>query len=682
MYIERIKVKNFRVIGDAGIGIDFNEGINIIIGENNSGKSAIIDALRLSLSAGIYKKNIYISTEDFYIDRFGTQATNITIDIYFNDLSKEQSIAFFMLTNGEDLAKAELHIVYSLYLDRNGIKRVREEIKGGVGLNEIPRETFYNINLLYLAALRDAESDLKPSRYSQLAKLLYSFADNDEKKKEIIDVFNSANVSLKKNESIIDIRKSINSNLFKMEKEELNDCIQISLLDPTIESIAATLTIAYEDFQNLKLENDELITLCALYDIDIDELIKDKYISGVDESGKVEINIGKAKKNPKYKQLVENLPKPSKDINHSIKQNGLGYNNILHMASSLSNLQMNPTGEDFSILLVEEPEAHLHPQLLELLFSFFCESSKNYKIQLFMTSHSPSLVSKANFDDIHVINTNKYNVNNVISLKNTALSNNEKNDLKRYLDVTKSQLFFAKRVIFVEGISEAILIKEFAKILKTPLDKYSVELVNINGVAFEPFSKLFLKSDNFNYLKIPSVIITDDDRCTNTDDTNNFINKSERKNSTVNPIKILKKFENGNISDRALKLQNLISENKSNIHIELAEKTLEFELAKTETNYKTMLKVLYELHPLVCINIISKYIGYNTRKDNIFEAIIKMTLNAEQIKQIAVYIWVALQDVKGEFSQNLATEINNSNTGFAIPDYIKRAINLVIKGDR
>lgn len=50
---------------------------------------------------------------------------------------------------------------------------------------------------------------------------------------------------------------------------------------------------------------------------------------------------------------------------------------------------------------------------------------------------------------------------------------------------------FARGILFVEGISEAILIPEMAKALDRPLEKYAVELVNVDSVAFKPFVNLF-----------------------------------------------------------------------------------------------------------------------------------------------------------------------------------------------
>jgi len=94
MYIEKIFIKNFRAIGSSGVTLNCNKGINIILGENNSGKSAIIDAARLVLSAGEYRKNVFVKTSDFHIDEYGEQAKLINIDVFFNELTADQATAF------------------------------------------------------------------------------------------------------------------------------------------------------------------------------------------------------------------------------------------------------------------------------------------------------------------------------------------------------------------------------------------------------------------------------------------------------------------------------------------------------------------------------------------------------------------------------------------------------------
>ena len=58
MYISEIKIKNFRVFGKDGVSFVFDKGVNVVIGENNSGKSSLIDAMRIALSCVLYKREI------------------------------------------------------------------------------------------------------------------------------------------------------------------------------------------------------------------------------------------------------------------------------------------------------------------------------------------------------------------------------------------------------------------------------------------------------------------------------------------------------------------------------------------------------------------------------------------------------------------------------------------------
>lgn len=95
MYIEKVFIRNFRAIGENGISLICNKGINLILGENNAGKSAVIDALRLVLSVGNYKKGIYVKTSDFYINKYGIQQDKINIDIYLMNLQRIKLLHFY-----------------------------------------------------------------------------------------------------------------------------------------------------------------------------------------------------------------------------------------------------------------------------------------------------------------------------------------------------------------------------------------------------------------------------------------------------------------------------------------------------------------------------------------------------------------------------------------------------------
>ena len=652
MYISKLFIRNFRKFSNTGTTFYFQKDINIIIGENNSGKSALVDALRLVLTSGLYRKNLYISDLDFHIDSCGEQATEIQIDIYFDDLSEEQASTFLLLTNGID-AKGEIHVKYNLYKDPKGNIKIRDSIFGGPRNNPLDRELFENIKLIFMRALRNAEIDFKPSRTSHLAKLLSVFAVNQDERDRILDALQQANETIKGDTVIESLQGTINSNLNLIEKEELQQEVEINLLNPTFDSVASALDtsfiIKHNKIRMPKAEWDEIIERNGIRPDGLQSsfiLNNENIIIDYDKLMQLEVP-------GEFKCEITAKRKKSFQI---LSQNGLGYNNILSMAAVLGDLQQ-PKEDEYSVLIVEEPEAHLHPQLLDLLFNFFRNANHDNKFQVFLTSHSPTLVSKAEIKNLNII----YEHDNEVyssAIEKCGLDANEANDIKRYLDVTKSQLFFAKRVLFVEGISEALLLVEFAKILGTPLDKYSIEIVNIEGVSFGPFAKLFQSSRNEHCLKNYCCIITDDDRCTRSEDPNKIKNE-ELVFSSLDVHSIDSRLSNGQISSRA---ENLNGFKGPNIEVKLAFKTLEFELAVIEENRNLILETLRLLHPNNC-SAIERLIETGATKE-----------------LIAIYIWVAIRDSKGIFAQLLARRISNlkNEEQFIVPDYIKESIEYVI----
>lgn len=661
MYISKIVIRNFRRFDNNGIEICFNNGINIILGENNIGKSGLIDAIRLGLSSGQYRKSLYLTSEDFHIDKYGRRAEQINIDLYFEDLSDDQGSTFYLLTDGTDTSKAELHVQYQLQKDSKGNEKIKDYFTGGPGNNPLIKDVFDNINLLYLPALRNAEGDLKPSRSSQLAKMLTTIAATDEDKQRVLAAFISANESIKLDPAIKSIEQIINKNLESIEKEELHQNVNVNLIEPTFDAISASIDVGYiVEHSYMIVEVAKFIELLKEKDINT-EVIKGKKIVRKIDTENIEINLNELKKYNELEELYKSLTSMRNVSRITLGQNGLGYNNILSMAASLGDLQKKPSNEEISVLLVEEPEAHLHPQLLDLLFNFFKKSDSESKIQVFLTSHSPSLVSKSDIDSIHIMYSDGEQVKNT-SLNKSGLSDVQKEDLKRYLDVTKSQLFFAKRVVFVEGISEAILLNEFGKLLKKPFDKYSVEIININGVAFEPFAQLFRSNNGNTNIKIPCAIISDNDKCTNYEDKYR-ITKDELVYSKIDLDTLSEKLEKGSISYRA---EKLLSFRGDNICVELAEKTLEYELALIKENNDLLLEILSMEHP------------------DISKSIREKVTTGEEQNKIAIRIWIAIRDCKGTFAQKLATQISAIESGkrsdvqVIVPQYIQRAINHII----
>jgi len=575
MYLAQIKIKKFRAIKETKI--TFSKGLNVIIGRNNTGKTAIIDALRICFSYGKQWRDIYVKKEDFYIDELDPNTDFLPIEFHLKfsiDNPEEAGIFYELLTQNEDgTQEIQLHLKY--YLDRK--EKIKWLVWGGDNEGQIVSSDIMSlIGFVYLNPLRDAVSSLKPVRWNRLGELFAGLVKDsngrpidDKKREELAGRIANA----------VDSDEEWNS-LIEAGKEKIND----HLKNTYIEENSRAIELDFLPFEFRRIV-DNIRVQMPVFD---DELIKDKH------------------EKQKYFQL---------------SQNGLGYNNLIYIATILGDLinKRDVEPEAYYSLLIEEPEAHLHPQLQNLFFRYM-NTLKDKGIQLFITSHSPTITSKVELDSLIVLNK-KNNIISHLALTQSSLDENNKKYLFKFLDVTKAQLFFANGVILVEGISEALLLPIFVKKTGHDLLKSGIEVVNIGGVAFEHFAKLFNNEDKNKNLEARCSIITDDDR----------------------------NEETGEISDRAKKAKGF---EKENLRVFLAKKTFEKELYDTN---EELIKIIYhDMHPETTIDNVSEFL--------------------EKLKSFK-----DKSELAHKFTIKLS-ENDNDYKNFSVPDYIKKAIKWVIEG--
>lgn len=625
MYLSKIKIKNFRGIKE--LEVTFNDKINIIIGENGSCKSALIDAIRILYNFGNQKKDIYVENKDFYKDPIsGVSETLIEINYEFRGISNQQKGAFYellVIDNVEDYLKISLN-----YEHREGKSPTYDYSTGATLGQKADYKTFELFQHYYLDALRDSTKDLLNNKNNILGNLVMRLVRKQNTKQNYEDIITNANSELLKQDEVTTARDSINKNIERIFRNSIDGKIGLRIDDIKAESFINTIK-PFLPFSKIDLTENGL----------------------------------------------------------ELTQNSLGYNNLVYIATVLGDITNRVDDEKNThfALLIEEPEAHLHPQLQLNLFNFIRENVKE-NTQIFITSHSPTLTSKINLENLILLDhisvklnecfDNRLSTEKIIEdVKNSKIVDygNRKKQLERYIDVTKSQLFFAKSVLFVEGISEELLIPAFCRIKGFEIEDYRIELVNVGGTSFYPFLYLFNSSNNKIRIEKKVAILTDDDRFSSSKDSQfsfKSIIKVPHKKLDELYDKITKSKPNNRLSNL-----NSVANNISSILIKSSFKTLEFEIAKSN-----ILDKKSELENNFFVNFIKNNENEKFEKVKKYYDTFDEDLTPEQQFKIALLFWKILTD-KADFAQDfsifIVENLTKAKTDFNIPQYINEVLNHV-----
>lgn len=453
MYLSEIMIKNFRCFDASGTTITFKKGLNVLVGENDSGKSAVIDAIRIVL--GTTDQSWYrFEQSDFHKEDITSE---IVIICKFEDLTQNERAAFLeCLTFDHDEYSLFIRYTYK-YLLNYSTPRLLSNISSGINGDgpspaSVAREL---IKTTYLRPLRDAYLNMQSGHGSRLSQVLFSVKDLNEGQQEYVDGVDIKDLSIT---GIADL-----SNKLLAEHPKLK---------AVNKSIGDTLS------SRMLLSGDKITTTIE--------------VSGSDIS-----------KSRRLTALLEKLDLTARNSYEAGKV-GLGTSNILSMACELL---LNRVSES-SFLLIEEPEAHIHAQRQLRLIQSLGDEAAAGNHQIIITTHSPVLASVAKLENISIIKDAK---SYSLAKADTLLANEDYYFLEKYLDATKANLFFAKSVIIVEGPSEELLLPTLARVLGKDFIEHGVSIVNARGVGLKRFAGIFKRKNATKLLEIPVACITDRD---------------------------------------------------------------------------------------------------------------------------------------------------------------------------
>lgn len=505
MFVSQIQATNFCGFKDK-VTVEFKEGINVLIGPNNSGKSNVIKASSLlfnlndskRLSIDDFNKNTTIEelkasppkiqisalikeseNEDLYSDDLVTVSTwltklekpyeaRLTYEFYLPEKDHKEYIETLSTISSDNIED------YWRAIKNNFIRKYSYKIYSGDPEHKtvVDSDSLKKFDFQFLDAIRDVERDLFTGRNTLLKEVLDFFMDYDIKNhKEKTIEQKTAEIKKKKDAFSVKASELIQS-LHKRMEEGKEQMLHYA------KKTGASFGNTKPDFEGDILDTELYFAL---------------------------------------KLVVEH----ETGIRLPATHNGLGYNNLIFISLLLAKMQKDASGDYlggnakiFSILAIEEPEAHLDPSMQYKFLKFLKENHQKEVRQVFITTHSPNITAAVGLDDIIVLNPYTDGTLNVGYPGKVFDSSKEdkasKAYVERFLDVTKSDILFAKGVVFVEGIAEQLLMSVFAERTGNDLEDNHIAVINVGGRYFDHFLKLF-DSQRENTISKKVVCITDAD---------------------------------------------------------------------------------------------------------------------------------------------------------------------------
>lgn len=519
MKIKDIAIRNFRLLENIRVNIE--DDITLIVGKNNTGKTSLFEVINMF----ICEKNSF-SFHDFSqttYPQFDKCLTNYEASVKETDEDKKKELETYLIASMPNI-QIEIQIEYDKVKDS-------------------------------LTNLSEFISDLDDTKRTAIIKLQYqskdsfrlfsAFGGRKEKSQKLIEWLNE-NIT-----SYYDIKCYGGDNLIEenFKRKLFNvlcfETIQASRkLDDTKTDKNKTLAVGFSDYyretnkdnnqdvENLEQQLKETSTVLNVkYENILNELLGKLKLFGVEphvtipeivlQAGFDPVNILKNNIKYFYKQDGVQLPE---------NFNGLGYSNLIYLVLKVVSFiekfkKATPLNKSETLtILIEEPEAHLHPQMQQVFISQIkrrikeTKAKDNLAVQVIISTHSSHIVTEAGIDvdrsferiryfsKLYIKKEKRYKVE--VKDFNEFQKDSDKETfrfLKQYMTLHRCDLFFADKLILVEGTTERILLPLMINKTANNLNNEYVSIIEVGGAYTAKFKELLI------FINAKSLVITDID---------------------------------------------------------------------------------------------------------------------------------------------------------------------------